>query len=72
MPEAIACDGAFVYLLDFKSLAKVGTGKRNTIPGRLYRENKDFLENHERGWLVYAAGQLFYRGPPPPRRAEGD
>lgn len=58
---AAASDGAYLYVHGkHTGLAKMGTGKRGTVAGRVYAHNEAFHAG-ETGWLAVASDRLFYR-----------
>lgn len=50
----------FVYHTVQGTLTRIGTGRGNTIAGRVYAQRRDFFRGH-RGWLAWYRGQLFFR-----------
>jgi hypothetical protein len=51
IPNSIACDGPFIFLLSSCGLYKIGTGLGSTVTGRLYASNKKNLP--QKGSLLF-------------------
>ncbi|XP_076065953.1 MYC binding protein highwire isoform X3 [Oratosquilla oratoria] len=58
--STMTCDGHFLYIHNSHGLFKVGSGFGGTIKGHIYIHRPDFYP-HQKGWLGYAHGDVFYR-----------
>ncbi|CAD6193419.1 unnamed protein product [Caenorhabditis auriculariae] len=58
--SAIACDGVYVYVLNYVGLYKLGTGLQETIIGRLYTSNQS-LKATKNCMLTFCNSSLYLR-----------
>lgn len=58
--STMACDGTFLYILNYVGLYKLGTGLNETISGKLYAANQS-LQSSKNVQMYLCNGSLYLR-----------